>query len=254
MKSMNSMNRRNLILRGAAFAFTIAAVATLTVFMSLNTAANTETEPAGGRLTVNGNAVISVEPDIGIVNIAVVTRGRTTAIQEENNEAMRSVIAAIRAAGVAEADIQTAHYSMGPESDWSMTTGRQTIIGYIVHNSINVTVRNIDSVGEILSVAERAGANEIGRVSFAVSNSEVYYRRALERAIADARAKAGIMAAAAGVILGDPVSITEGWSSHQFPTAPSPAGSFDFAWGRESIAISAGELSISANVTMVFGY
>lgn len=246
------MKKRNLILTLAAFSITVTVVM-FTLMLSSNTVADTPGE-VGGVLTAFGTGTISAEPDIAILSISVVTRGRDTTIQSENSETMDKVIAAVKGAGVEEKDIITSNYFMNPEYDWS--DNRQRVIGYVIRNTISVTVRDIDRAGEILGLAERAGANEIGGVSFSVSNPEVYQRRALEMAIADSRAKADVMARAAGVVLRETLSIAEGINttavtSRNMLAAAPMAESMDMGRGA---SIATGDITITANVTMVFGY
>ena len=252
------MKQRNIMVKIAAFAITLSVVTLFSLMMSGNTATNTDRIVSRNdvvrHLTVHGNGVVNVEPDIAILTLSVVTRGSETNIQRENAETMDNVIAAVKDAGVEDADIQTLHYFMTPEHDWSVS--RMTVIGYIVHHSIRVTVRDIDKVGEIMTLAENAGANEIGGVTFSVSNPDEFYMQALEKAIADAKVKAAVMARAAGVTLGSPLFITEGM--HFAPMSRmSMFSSADMALiggGWHSVGIEPGEISIVASVTITFGF
>lgn len=250
------MKKRNFILKIVAFS-TVMAV--FTIMLSANTAANTASGGSVGNLTAYGSGVINVKPDIAVLNIAVVTRGKDTSIQKENSTAMAKVIEAVKKAGVEEKDIITSNYYLNPEYDYNYEKGGQTMKGYVVYNRINVTVRNIEKAGDILSQAEKAGANEIGGITFTVSTPSVYYKQALEKAIADAKGKAEVMAKAAGVTLGKAFSISEGvdynaYNNYTNRNTGNIVPMAESAVADSGVGVQTGEIAITANVTMVFGY
>ena len=253
------MKQRNIMVKIITFVITLSVVMSFALMMSGNTGIPTRNQIVR-QLTVHGNGVVTVEPDIAILTLSVVTRGRDTSIQRENSETMDRVIEAVKDAGIEDADIQTLHYFMTTDHDWSASRMTMTVVGYIIHNSIRVTVRDIDKVGEILALAESAGANEIGGVIFSVSNTDELYMQALEKAVADARTKAGVIARAAGVTLGSPLSIIEGmnFNHHVSRIMPMPMfSSADMALmgaGWHGVGIEPGEISITASVTITFEF
>ncbi|MCL1911383.1 MAG: SIMPL domain-containing protein [Leptospirales bacterium] len=176
-------------------------------------------------------------------------------------EDMDKIIAAIKKAGISEKDIKTASYYLSPEYDYTYDRAGNMdtkIKGYIVYNRISVTVKNIDKAGDILVVAEEAGANEIGGVVFTVSNPEKFYEQALEKAIADGKKKAGVMAKAAGVTLGKLLEVNEGYNynSYRYTEYAYSGGAMAMAAGDYGgkVGLESGEIVITAEVTLVYGY
>lgn len=154
-------------------------------------------------ISVNGSAVITLIPDMAVIQIGVNT---------ENNNAERAVAqntqqaTAIRAAldgfGIAAEDIQTSNFSIWPRQEYDIN-GQITGVTYVVQNTVTVTVRDLDAFGRVLDAVVKVGANNIYGISFDVTDREAAYAQALEAAMQNARARAEIMAAAGGVQLGE---------------------------------------------------
>jgi len=200
-------------------------------------------------LTVSGIGSVSLRPDIAQINAGVETLLKDAAeAQAENAKVMNRVIAALRAAGIAERDIQTSNYSVNVEYDWSGEQRR--LLGYRVSNNVRVTIRRTEQVGAILTKMSEAGANNIHGINFTVENQAGAYDEALKTAIDQAKAKAAMMASQAGVRLGTPIAIVEsGAPAVQF------AKTTDMAMREQAavqIPVMQGELEVQASVTIVF--
>src|SRR5262249_10243859 len=150
----------------------------------------------------------------------VTTQAKTARdASDNNNKAMAAVLAALKGAGIADADIRTSRLSLQPQfSPVRSGADAPTIIGYHASNTVTVRVRDIAKVADTIDALLAAGANEIGGVNFLVSNASKWLDEARPKAIADARRKAEIYAKAAGVSLGAPLSISE--ESGVGPIAP----------------------------------
>ncbi len=159
----------------------------------LPAAQTTERDPLG--IVVNGEAVVSAAPDVAYVTVGVQTDGATA--QEalsRNNETLRRVIDAIKAAGIPESDIRTVGLSLSPQTD---NQGRP--VGYRANNSVRVTVNQIDQVGPVLDAAFGAGANTASNIQFSIRDQRALYAQALSSAVTNARAKADAVASAMSV-------------------------------------------------------
>jgi uncharacterized protein YggE len=123
---------------------------------------------------------------------------------------MDSVVAVLRANGVAEKDIQTQWFNIYPVRNWTEWEG--TIIGYQVTNTVSVKIREVDATGRIIDAVAKAGGDliRINGVSFTVDDPSKYYDEARAEAVADAMEKAQQLADLAGVQLGAPFYISEG--------------------------------------------
>lgn len=162
-------------------------------------------------ITVNGEATISVPPDIAQIDSGVTTEAKTAReASDANNKAMGGVLQALKNAGLAEKDIQTSRLSLSPQSAASRNANAPfQIVGYRASNRVTVTIRDITKVAETIDVLVGAGANEISGISFMVSKASKLLDEARTEAISDARRKAEIYARAADVSVGAPLSISE---------------------------------------------
>lgn len=209
-------------------------------------------------IVVQGTGEVRVKPDVANIQLGVQTSGRdSTAAAQENARKTEQVIAAVRAAGVAEKDIQTANYSIYPQYDnrppRPLPGGQETpqtpqIIGYQVNNSVNVTVRRIGDVGKVIDAGIKAGANVAGGISFSLDDPTSAKEEAMKKAVADAMRKAKVIADAAGVGSTRLVAITEGSVNYPRPM-------YDMAMTRGAMAaeastpVSPGEQTITVTVT-----
>ena len=161
-------------------------------------------EPTAG-IEVTGTGSVESVPDEASFSFGVQVRGSTAReVLSASSREMRRVLAALRASGVAGRDVQTTSVSMSPS--YSQT---DTIVGYWASNSVGVTLRDIRKVGAVLDALSAAGATEIDGPTWARSDRKALEARALREAVADARAKAEVLAAAGGVRLGRVTAITE---------------------------------------------
>ena len=117
-----------------------------------------------------------------------------------NSKLMVAIIAALKDAGIAENDIQTTRFSIQPI--YTDSRAEPKLSGYNVSNHVNVTIRGIGKVGELLDRAVAAGATDVGNLSFLISDASKALDQAREAAIADARRKAVVYAKASAVRLG----------------------------------------------------
>lgn len=206
-----------------------------------------------GEITVSGEGSVLIEPDMARVVLGVETQNQSALVaQTTNSETMTAVIAAIRAAGIDEGDIQTAHFFMHPMQDWRDGHGR--IVGYQVSNSVNITVRDIDRVGAILAAATEAGANMSSSITFGLLDGTAAYNQALTQAVNDAEDKARTIAAALGGTLGNVINISE--ASWGFAPAVRMEAQFDMAMPAAAgapVPVQGGELTITARVQATFG-
>jgi uncharacterized protein len=169
--------------------------------------------PPGTTITVNGNGSVTAVPDRATFGFTIETRAKTaTAALAQNSTDATAVIAALKAAGISAANLQTSQVSLMPQSSQDGTT----ILGYVASNSVTVRTA-LGGAGKIVDAAVGAGANGVSGPSLDVSDQTALYRDALRKAVDDAKLKAQALADAAGVSLGAVQSITEGGSATPIP-------------------------------------
>lgn len=168
-------------------------------------AAESAGEAAREGITVNGVGRVSTVPDEAEFSLGVTTEGTTARrALAANSERMRALIGALKAAGVADRDIQTRDVSVG--SDWD-ADGRSD--DFVASNTVSVLIRDLDRAGSVLDAATRAGATNVYGPSLTRANRDDLEAKALEDALANARKRAEALAAAAGVRLGAVTAISE---------------------------------------------
>lgn len=163
-------------------------------------------------ISVTGEATISTPPDFAQIDSGVTSEAKTAReASEANNKAMAAVLAALKSAGVAEKDFQTSRLSLQPQYAQPQPNRNTppSVVGFRASNRVTVTIRDIAKMGNVIDALTANGANEIGGISFMVSNASKLLDEARPKAIEDARRKADIYAQAAGVSLGTPLSISE---------------------------------------------
>lgn len=203
-------------------------------------------------VTVSGLGEARVRPDMAMIQTGVTTDAPSAkAALSRNNAAMTSVLNALKAAGVDEDDIQTSGFSVSP--NYSQITpgqsGTPRITSYQVSNQVTAQVKDLAKLGSTLDALVQAGSNQISGVSFDLKDPKATLNEARKKAIADARAKAELYAAAAGVSLGGVVEISE--SSVQAPAWRSFKAREVMAYD-SAAPIAAGQNTYSASITVTF--
>lgn len=167
--------------------------------------------PAGSHsVTVVGEGTVSIDPDIATANIGVeVMRPTVKEASAAAQEVMDSVLKALLAQEIEEADIQTRHFSIyaerfGPEGLLNEDETR-----YRVSNTVYITIRDLSSIGEVLDAAIDAGANNVYGVDFSLADPTSVESEARAQAVADARSKADELADLIGVEVSSVTGISE---------------------------------------------
>jgi uncharacterized protein YggE len=162
-------------------------------------------------VTVLGQGSVTVKPDIASLSVGVsATESELGQAQREVTRLMTAVIAAIKAAGVDDEDIQTSSYNVYAITRYDDTGNPSGVLGYQVSNQVQVMVRDLDAVNSVLEDAVAAGANTIYGVTFGIADSSAAESQARAFAVADAKRRAEELATAAEMTLGRIVSMSEG--------------------------------------------
>jgi uncharacterized protein YggE len=211
----------------------------------LATPAHAQTVPPPA-ISVTGEATVSVAPDLAQIDGGVTSDAKTArAASEANNAAMGKVLLALKGAGIDEKDYQTSRLSLQPQfaANYNPSDRASGIISFRASNRVTVKVHDVTKVANVIDVLVGAGANEIGGINFTVTQASKVLDEAREKAIADARRKAEIYARAAGVTLGDPISISEEGASvpaFRGKMAAPMAASTPVAPGEETLSVTVG--------------
>ncbi|MBC7478842.1 MAG: SIMPL domain-containing protein, partial [Pseudorhodobacter sp.] len=159
--------------------------------------------------------------------------------------ALAAVLARLQAAGIEAKDYQTSSLSLNPNWVNNPAGTGSEINGYIATNLLTVKVRAVDQVGTVLDAVITDGANTLNSLTFGLQNPRPVEDEARKQAVADAMARATLIATAAGAKLGAIQSITEGGNTDM----PIPMYKMT---ADAAVPVAAGEVETSASVTIVF--
>ena len=161
-------------------------------------------------ITVIGDGKVKIKPDIARANIGVeVLRPSVEEASAANKKLIESVIKTLVDAGIAKEDIQTSGFSVYAERFGQDGPLPDDKVNYRVSNNVQVTIRDLDKVGEVLDAAMKSGANNIYGIEFSLEDNTSAKSEARKDAVADAKAKAEELAELTGVKVGKVLSISE---------------------------------------------
>jgi len=167
-------------------------------------------------ISLSATGAVETTPDKVDITTGVTTEGQTArAALDKNTEAMTGVVAGLKDSGIEPKDIQTTNFSISPVYEQRKQGQAPFITGYRVTNSVHITVRDTKKLGDILDQVVSLGANEIGSISFGVSEPEGLKDEARKQAMRNAIANAKLYTEAAGVELGPVLTIAEDEGSYQ---------------------------------------
>jgi uncharacterized protein YggE len=216
--------------------------------------------PSG--LWVTGIGEIKVRPDVAILSVGVEARAKTVAeAREQAAKAMQAVVDAARANGVAAADITNQYYNIYPEYRYvevrnpDGSYGKQELVGYVVNNTAQIKVRNLENAGAVIDATAIAGGDavRVNNIQFTVENTAQYAAQMRDLAAKDALAKANVYAQALSLKVGGVMYLAE--LSSQAPVIQK-----DLAVARAAIAegattptpISADTMTLTTSIQVAF--
>lgn len=204
----------------------------------------------GYTISVNGSGTATGTPDMVDIQFGVesVHADAAEAIGD-NNARMQAVLAAVKALGVEDKDVQTVNYSMWVEQIYNMETGMPSgEVRYHVTNQVNVHLRDVAKAGELLGTALAAGANTVNGITFGVADPTELQTTARELAVKQARARAEALAAGLGVRVGKVRFVTE----YTNDVSPVPMYAAMEVKGGEAVNIATGSYNVNVEVQVTF--
>lgn len=215
---------------------------------------------AKNTITVSETGEIYAKPDLALVAFSVITEAKTVGeAMSENTEKMNSIIGAMKDEGIEEKDLKTTSFTIYPRYEWwkveteiyPYPPGKRVLVGYEVQQSLQVKIREMAKIGDIIQGATDAGANQVGDLQFTIDKEDELKKQARGQAIDKAKTKAEELAQQLGVNL---VRITHFSES---AVAPRFFGLMEEAigigmGGGEAPQIETGENKIEVTVTITY--
>ena len=163
------------------------------VFLTVPTLAFADSD-----ITVSGTGEVLVPADAAVVSLGVsASDSEVLKAQRKANEAIASIRKALTAGGIAEEDINTDYINIYAMYDYS--DGVEKLTAYNANSTLAIRVTDIEKVGEVIDLAFGAGANTLNGVTFSATDTKDARERAMRAAVEDAKAKAEVLADAAGL-------------------------------------------------------
>lgn len=222
------------------------------IILALAAPVQAQTNEAARQIVVVGEGRASAAPDKAVITMGARHSAKSAAeALARTSEAVTAILKRMGELGIDPKDMQTAQISLNPVWDHSKRydDGEQPKpIGFEAANTVRVTLRNLDQLGEVLDQVTRDGANSFSGFRFGLIDPQPVADAARRDAVADARRKAELYADAAGVALGDILLLTEEMGGGRFDPPV-----MEMAAARSApVPVAQGEVSQSARVKIVF--
>lgn len=202
-----------------------------------------------GTIVTSGTGRVAVEPDVAELRLGVaVSRPSVGDARAAAAESMTAILAAVSATGVERRDVRTSTLSIQPRYDYR--DGKPpTLTGYDLANVVAVTVRDLARLGDVVDGALTAGATSLDGLTFRVDDPREAEREARTAAVAEARERADVLAAAAGVTIAGVHEVVEAGA---MPVWPQPKAARAMLAADAGTPVEAGTTEIAVTVTVTF--
>jgi uncharacterized protein YggE len=216
------------------------------------TTINQEALPPLRTLSVTGSGQANLVPDIAYIYVGVHTEKPSAAeAVSENNAQTQQMIQALRDFGIDAKDIRTTNFSIWPTDKYDPATGQPTGQKvYSVDNTVYVTVRDLDKLGDLLDTVIAAGANTVNSIQFDVADKSKALEQARADAVKNAAAQAQQLASAAGVTLGEIQTISF-YDNQVYPVMDGRGGGSEAAV-QAAVPIQPGQLTFTVSVSVSY--
>mgnify|MGYP001598211305 FL=1 len=146
-------------------------------------------------INVNAEGKVVVSPDVATLSFSVVSEGADPEkLQNDNTDKINKALDFVKSEGVESKDIKTAGYNLSPRYKYDQKTGRSSIDGYTLTQTVIVKIRDLSKVGRIMGGLPSRGINQIGSLSFDIDDPDKFLNEARKEAFEKALAKAEAMA------------------------------------------------------------
>jgi uncharacterized protein YggE len=224
----------------------------LLVSACVPTTINQEAQPPVRTLSVSGSGEAFLAPDIAYIYVGIHTEKLTAAeAVAENTSQTQTLIEAIQDFGIDPKDIRTTNFSIWPMDRYDPSTGLPSgEKTYAVDNTVYVTVRDLETLGDLLDTAVQAGANTVNSVQFDVADKADALKQARIDAVKNAETQAKELADATGLSLGEVQSIS--FVDNQYPIFDGKGGGGGAAVEAAAVPIQPGQLTFTVTVNVTY--
>jgi uncharacterized protein YggE len=207
-------------------------------------------------ISVSGTGEIYTKPDLAITTFSVKTEAKTVAeAMVENTEKMNDIIASMKEQGIEEKDLKTTSFNIYPRYEYERDESsliypppsKRVLVGYEIYQSLQVKIRDMAKIGDIIQAATDAGANETGGLQFTIDKEDEFEKQAREEAIKEAQDKARALASQLGVRLVRITNFQEGGVLPRYYELDKATG----MGGGESVEVPAPQIETGENLIQI---
>ena len=175
----------------------------------------------GNTIAVSETGEVYAKPDLALTTFSVITEAKTVdQALSENTKNMNAVIDSIKKQGVEDKDIKTTRFNISPRYEYQKVgteiypypPGKRVLVGYEVTQSLEVKIRDLTKIGDIIQEATVAGANQVGDLQLTIDKQDELKAQARKEAIKKAKTKAEELASQLGIKLVRITNFSEGIS------------------------------------------
>ncbi|MBU0546563.1 MAG: SIMPL domain-containing protein [Patescibacteria group bacterium] len=215
-------------------------------------------KPTERQISFTGSGIVYTKPDLALTSFSVIIEAKTiNETMVSNAEKMNKVIEVIKGQGVEDKDIKTTDFSIYPRYEYVKediysyySPTNRKLVGYEMRQTIEVKIRDLKKVGEIIQNATDAGANQIGDLQFTIDNKDLIKEEAREKAIQDAKNKAEKLSSQLGMKLGKIINFSEsGITPYMYDLKMESTG---MGGGDQIPTIEMGENKTEVTITIVY--
>lgn len=239
-------NHKPLVWAGTAVLVILALFLLVSTNQKLNTATTTNT------VTFSGQGKVIAKPDIALVDLSIVTEASSSkTAQNDNSKKSKSLTDFLKGQGVDEKDIKTTGYNIYPQYNYPQYQ-KPSISGYQVNQSVQVKIRDLDKVDNILDGVVTSGVNQVNQLQLTVDEPEKLRAEARDKAIKDAEDKARELTKTLDINLGHIVNFSENTGGYPVPmmyAKDSMASGMGGGGGGPSIPTGENEISVDVSIT-----
>ncbi|MDP4823715.1 MAG: SIMPL domain-containing protein [Aestuariivirgaceae bacterium] len=184
----------------------------LAICAFMSAAAHADMPPPPPRtLTMQGSGEVMATPDMASLSMGVTSFAeKARDALDANTAAMTKILTGLKAAGLADKDLQTSGFSLNPRMTYDPNNAQPPKLeGYEVNNQLSIVIRNLDKLGTVIDSAVSDGSNNVNGISFGLSDPQATADEARRKAYADAERKARLYAQMAGLKLAEVISLSE---------------------------------------------
>lgn len=204
------------------------------------------------QISVTGEGKVAAKPDIATLSATIVTEKPTVSeAQAKNTESSNAVADFLNASGIDPKDIKTTNYSIYPQYFYA-TNKKPEITGYQVRNTVEIKIRDLSKVDDILGGVVEHGANEISQVAFTIEDKNKLKEEARKLAIEMAKKKADVLSGDLGVRLKKIIGFSESDGGYPPPIFYGKAETLSVGYGGGGPDLQGGEQEITVTVTVTY--